>query len=102
MKNASMAIVAALAMLTGGAVAQDAAEQPWLPTLITATPQQGFELAVRLSRTGVRLTQPDVSVLREQRAEYAHDADSLIAASQVIAIHFQTIAAANDYWREER
>lgn len=102
MKNASMAIVAALAMLTGGAVAQDAAEQPWLPTLITATPQQGFELAVRLSRTGVRLTQPDVAVLREQRAEYANDADSLIAASQVIAIHFQTIAAANDYWREER
>ncbi len=99
MKNASMAIVATLAMLTGGAVAQDAPEQPWLPTLITATPQQGFELAVRLSRTGVRLTQPDVSVLREQRPAYANDADSLIAASQVIAIHFQTIAAANDYWR---
>jgi hypothetical protein len=26
--------------------------------------------------------------------------DSLIAASQVVAIEFQTIAAANNYWRK--
>ncbi len=26
----------------------------WLPTLITDTPQQGFELAITLSRKGVR------------------------------------------------
>ena len=71
----------------------------WLTTLITATPQEGFELAVTLSRRGVKYTQPDVNVLKELRADYAHSADSLTAASQVIALNFQTIAAANGYWR---
>ena len=71
----------------------------WLTSLITATPQEGFELAVTLSRRGVKYTQPDVGVLKELRADYAHSADSLTAASQVIAINFQTIAAANGYWR---
>ena len=46
-------------------------------------------------------TQGDREVLFAGRAEYAEDPDSLIAASQVIAIHFQTIAQANDYWRED-
>jgi len=32
----------------------------WLETLLTSTPQEGFELAVKLSRMGVKTTQPDV------------------------------------------
>ena len=72
----------------------------WLTTLITNTPQEGFELAITLSRRGVRYTQPDTQVLHKLRPEYANDADSLTAASQVIAINFQTVAAANDYWRK--
>jgi hypothetical protein len=87
--------------LSGTATAQENAAETWLPTLITETPEEGFELAVTLARTGVRLTQPDVEVLRKLRPAYAHDPDSLTAASQVIAIHFQTIAAANDYWRSD-
>lgn len=71
----------------------------WLETLITDTPQQGFELAITLSRRGVKYTQPDTEVLHKLRPQYANDPDSLTAASQVIAIHFQTIAAANNYWR---
>ncbi|MBP9217517.1 MAG: hexameric tyrosine-coordinated heme protein [Sterolibacterium sp.] len=71
----------------------------WLPTLITDTPQAGFELAITLSRRGVKYTQPDVSVLQKLRPQYAEDAAGLTAASQVIAINFQTIAAANNYWR---
>ncbi len=71
----------------------------WLPTLITATPQEGFELAIILSRRGVKYTQPDTTVLHRLRPEYANDADALTAASQVIAINFQTVAAANGYWR---
>ena len=74
-------------------------DQPWLTTLITDTPQAGFELAITLSRRGVKTTQPDVEVLKKLRNVYANDADSLTAASQVIAINFQTIAAANNYWR---
>lgn len=78
--------------------APPAADQ-WLTSLITATPQEGFALAVTLSRRGVKTTQPDAEVLHRLRPQYANDADSLTAASQVVAINFQTVAAANDYWR---
>lgn len=71
----------------------------WLPSLITATPQEGFELAITLSRRGVKYTQPDMATLKELRSEYAQSADGLTAASQVIAINFQTVSAANNYWR---
>lgn len=59
-----------------------------------------FELAITLSRRGVRYTQPDTDVLKKLRPVYAEDADALTAASQVIAINFQTVAAANNYWRK--
>lgn len=74
-------------------------DDSWLKTLITDTPQQGFELAITLSRRGVKYTQPDTDVLHELRSDYANSADSLTAASQVVAVNFQTVAAANDYWR---
>lgn len=72
----------------------------WLTTLITDTPQEGFELAITLSRRGVKYTQPDTQVLHKLRPVYSNDADSLIAVSQVVAINFQTVAAANNYWRK--
>jgi len=71
----------------------------WLTTLITDTPQEGFELAITLSRRGVKYTQPDGEVLHKLRPEYANDAESLTAASHVVALNFQTVAAANGYWR---
>lgn len=71
----------------------------WLPSLITTTPQEGFELAITLSRKGVRYTQPDPEVLKKLRPDYANNADSLTMVSQVVAINFQTVAAANNYWR---
>lgn len=71
----------------------------WLPTLITATPEAGFELASKLARKGVALTQPSAEVRSKLRSDYGESAAQLIASSQVIAIHFQTIAAANNYWR---
>lgn len=73
----------------------------WLTSLITETPQQGFELAITLSRRGVKYTQPDPEVLQRLRPEYANSAEALTAASQVVAINFQTVAAANSYWRTE-
>ena len=68
-------------------------------SLITATPDEGFQLAAKLARLGVKTTQPDKEVLFMLREVYSRDADALIACSQVIAIHFQTVAAANNYWR---
>lgn len=73
--------------------------ETWLPTLITDTPQQGYELAVKLARVAVKMTQPDATVRDKLRPGYASDADALIASSQVVATHFATVAAANDYWR---
>ncbi|NEI48988.1 peroxidase [Rhizobium ruizarguesonis] len=72
---------------------------PWLPSLITETPQAGFELAIKLSRMGVKMTQPSDEIRKKLRVIYEDDADSLIAASQVIAINYQTVAAANNCWR---
>ena len=72
----------------------------WLTTLITDTPQAGFELAITLSRRAVKYTQPDEEARKRLRPVYSQDADSLIAVSQVVAINFQTIAAANNYWRK--
>lgn len=46
------------------------------------------------------MNQSDPEVLHKLRAEYANNADSLTAASQVIALNFQTVAAANNYWRK--
>ena len=74
--------------------------EQWLTSLMTDTPQEGFELAITLSRRGVKSTQSDPEVLHRLRADYANNADSLTAASQVIAINFQTISAANNYWKK--
>ncbi|MEO7147967.1 MAG: hexameric tyrosine-coordinated heme protein [Terrimesophilobacter sp.] len=71
----------------------------WLPTLQTATPEDGFNLAVKMSRIGVKVTQPSAEVRDKLRPEYAEDSSALIASSQVIAINFQTVAAANGYWK---
>lgn len=71
----------------------------WLPTLVTDTPEEGYTLAVRLSRTAVKLTQPSAEVRERVRAEYADDFGALIAISHVVATNFQTVAAANGYWR---
>jgi len=71
----------------------------WLPTLITPTPEAGYELAVKLARVAVKMTQPDAAVRDKVRADYAGDADALIAISHTVATHFATVAAANDYWR---
>lgn len=71
----------------------------WLNTLKTETPEAGFELAIKLSRMAVKMTQPDDDVRSRLRADYANNADSLTMASHVVAANFQTVAAANDYWR---
>jgi hypothetical protein len=72
----------------------------WFKSLIVETPQEGYELAILLSRKGVKSTQPDMEVLKRLRKDYANSASGLTAASQVIAINFQTISAANNYWRQ--
>lgn len=74
--------------------------EDWLPSLLTETPEAGFALAIKLSRVAVKKTQPDDAVRTQLRAVYQISAEALIAASQVVAINFQTVSAANNYWRD--
>jgi hypothetical protein len=68
-------------------------------SLLTATPEEGRQLAVKLARLVIKLTQPDDEKRRQQRAIYA-DNPMLISIGQTVAAEFATIAAANNYWRE--
>lgn len=70
----------------------------WLPTLITSTPQEGYDLAVKLARVAVKMIQPDAEMRNRLRKVYEGDAAALIASSAVVATHFQTVAQANNYW----
>ncbi len=71
----------------------------WLPTLLTPDAESGHELAVKLARVAVKMTQPDADIRAQLRDEYEGDFGALIAASGVVATHFQTVAAANNYWK---
>jgi hypothetical protein len=95
--SASLAAVLAAA----AASAQEAESEPsWLPSLITETPEEGFDLAVRVARRAVTTTQGDTAILHALRPAYSHDPNSLIEVSGVVASYFATIAEANEYWRE--
>ena len=77
-------------------------DMPLVPgnTLITATPEEGRELAIMLARKTIGAIQPDPDARQGVRALYASDPDSLTAAGHVVAIEFATVAAANNYWRD--
>lgn len=68
-------------------------------TLITNSPEEGRQLAVKLARLVIKVTQPDAEIREKLRPEYAEDPAMLIAIGHVIATEFATIAAANNYWR---
>lgn len=68
-------------------------------SLMTATPEEGRQLAMKMARLIIRVTQPDAARREVMREEYANDPMMLIAIGQTVATEFATIAAANDYWR---
>ena len=71
----------------------------WLPSLKTETAEEGYDLAIKLSRMAVKKTQPDDAARERMRPEYANDAANMTQVSLVVATNFQTVAAANGYWR---
>ncbi|HMT99076.1 MAG TPA: hexameric tyrosine-coordinated heme protein [Amaricoccus sp.] len=102
MRKTSAMIMCAAALAAGPAIAQDATQdsESWLPSLMTDTPAEGFDLALSMARKAVTTTQTDVEALHALRPNYSHDPQSLIEVSGVVAQYFATVAAANDYWRE--
>lgn len=73
-----------------------------IKSLLTKTPEEGFALAVKLAQKGVEVTQRNESIRKKLRPKYSRNANSLINASQVIAIHYQTVAEANNYWQSSK
>ncbi|MCH4828602.1 MULTISPECIES: hexameric tyrosine-coordinated heme protein [Flavobacterium] len=67
-------------------------------SLITATPEEGRLLAVKMARLIIKNTQPDALIREKLRPVYAEDAAMLIAIGQTVALEFATIAKANNYW----
>lgn len=75
-------------------------QEIWLDSLITNTPQEGRALAIEMARKSIAAIQTDVETRKKLRDNYANDTAQLIASANVIAIEFQTIAAANNYWKK--
>ena len=75
-------------------------KEVWLETLIVKTPQEGRELAMKMARKSIAAIQTDAEIRKKLRSAYANDTAQLIASSQVVATEFQTIAAANNYWKK--
>ncbi|WP_426687949.1 hexameric tyrosine-coordinated heme protein [Rhodanobacter ginsengiterrae] len=69
-------------------------------TLITATPEEGRQLAFKLARLAIKAIQPDDAIRGGLRDVYAQEPAMLMAAGHSVAVEFATIAAANNYWRE--
>ncbi len=68
-------------------------------SLITPSPEEGRQLAMKMARLVIKATQPDAATREDLRDVYANDAELLIAVGQTVAIEFATISAANNYWR---
>ncbi len=68
-------------------------------SLITKTPEEGRQLAVKMARLTIKLTQPDAAIREKLRPVYAEDANMLISIGQTVAMEFATIAQANNYWK---
>ena len=69
-------------------------------SLITATPEEGRALAIKMSRLVIKATQPDEAARNRLRDVYANDAGMLLQVGQIVATEFATIAAANNYWKK--
>lgn len=72
-----------------------------ISSLITETPEEGYQLAVQLSRKAISTMVPDLETRKKMYPDYIGDAKNLTHASEVVAIHFHTISLANDFWKDK-
>jgi hypothetical protein len=66
-------------------------------TLVTAAPENGLTLSIILSGLAVKAAQPNIDTLKYLRPD---NANSIIAVSHVVGVHFSTSGQANQYWPE--
>lgn len=72
-----------------------------ISSLITETPEEGYQLAVQLSRKAISTMVPDLETRKKMYPDYIGDAKNLTHASEVVAIHFHTISQANNFWKDK-
>lgn len=77
-----------------------AAEADYMPSLITATPLEGRQLAITIVRRTVGAIQRNGEAKHRVREIYDEDPMMLMRAVELINLEFRIIAEANDYWRE--
>jgi hexameric tyrosine-coordinated heme protein (HTHP) len=68
-------------------------------SLVTDTPEDGCALAVKWVANVMQSTQSEADTLNTRRLDWATRPGCSIAASQILAIAFRIIAAANNDWR---
>lgn len=71
----------------------------YMSSLITKTPLEGRMLAIKMVRKTVGAIQGDSKIKQAVRKKYQDDPKLLMYAVELVAIEFQTIAIANNYWR---
>ncbi len=72
----------------------------YVPSLVTATPLEGRQLAITLVRKTIGSIQRDAGAKQRVREKYEEDPMMLMRAAELVAIEFRVIAEANDYWRD--
>lgn len=102
MKSTLPLAVAVISLLLPFSVMSEdmTASQNYMPSLITDTPYEGRQLAIKIVRKTIGTIQTNGDAKHRVRAKYAEDPALLMNAAELVAIEFKTIAIANDYWRK--
>ncbi len=102
MKNLILALALLLTLsISGLALADEKAKKSadYMPSLITATPLEGRQLAILIVRKTVGTIQRDGKIKRAVRDVYEKDPMMLMRAVELVNLEFAIIARANNYWR---
>jgi len=96
----ALVLIASLS-LSGFAMADEHAKKSadYMPTLITATPLEGRQLAITIVRKTVGTIQRDGKIKHAVRDVYEKDPMMLMRAVELVNLEFAIIAKANNYWR---
>lgn len=79
--------------------AEEKVVEDYMPSLITKTPLEGRNLAIKIVRKTIGAIQQDSGIKQAVREKYQDDPELLMYATELVAIEFKTIAIANNYWR---
>lgn len=91
-----LSMLAPIALSAGEMQASD----DYMPSLITATPLEGRQLAIKMVRKTIGTIQQDGDAKMRVRHKYAEDPMMLMRAAELVSIEFRLIAEANNYWRD--